>query len=83
MMMLEICNYVLITLGLGWVVIFRMLSFNLHRLWVVASIMFFECGIFFGSSVYRGFQREKSNDIVGEIWEEKGREWNLQDARIG
>ena len=65
MMMSEICNYVVITLGLCWVMIFRKLSFNSHRLWAIVTIFLFKCGVIFGSRVYKGFQRKKTSDIEG------------------
>ena len=43
-----------------------MSSFNLHGLWVVVAIFFFESSIVFGNSVYWVFQRERSKDIEGE-----------------
>ena len=63
MMMLEICNYVVITLGLCWV--FRKSSFNSHRLWAGVTIFLFECGVVFGNRVYWGFQRKQTSDIEG------------------
>ena len=63
MMMSEICNYMVITLGLCWVMIFRKLSFNLHRLWVGVTIFLFNCGVVFGSRGYQGFPRKKTSGI--------------------